>query len=83
MFSRLPGGAGERLLLALALLMPAGCGVSVREWIGVCIDIHDRKVTEDAISKVAERLNNRPRKCLGYQTPAEVFTAALSGALAT
>ena len=40
------------------------------------------KVTEDMLCKAAERLNNRPRKCLGYQTPAEVFNLALAGALA-
>lgn len=42
-----------------------------------------RKTTEEMIRKAVDRLNNRPRKCLGYQTPAEVFAAALSGALAT
>jgi IS30 family transposase len=41
-----------------------------------------KKVTEAAVAKAVERLNNRPRKCLGYQTPAEVFTAARSGAFA-
>lgn len=41
-----------------------------------------KKVTEAAVAKAVERLNNRPRKCLGYQTPAEVFTAAQSGAFA-
>lgn len=41
-----------------------------------------RKLSEDAIRRAAERLNNRPRKCLGYRTPAEVFTEARSGAFA-
>lgn len=41
-----------------------------------------RKVTEEAVRKAVERLNNRPRKCLGYRTPTEVFTRALNGALA-
>jgi IS30 family transposase len=41
-----------------------------------------RKVTEEAVSRAVELLNNRPRKCLGYQTPAEVFAAAQSGAFA-
>ena len=41
-----------------------------------------RKITEKMAVEAAERLNNRPRKCLGYQTPAEVFNLALRGALA-
>lgn len=41
-----------------------------------------RKITEEAIRRAVERLNNRPRKCLGYRTPAEVFAKALSGAFA-
>lgn len=41
-----------------------------------------RSITEKAIRRAAERLNTRPRKCLGYQTPTEVFSQALSGALA-
>ena len=35
-----------------------------------------------AALSTAERLDNRPRKCLNYQTPVEVFTQALRGALA-
>lgn len=31
------------------------------------------KITDRQIAKVAERLNNRPRKTLGYKTPNEVF----------
>jgi IS30 family transposase len=41
-----------------------------------------RKITEETIMKAVELLNNRPRKCLGYRTPAEVFANALSGAFA-
>jgi len=44
--------------------------------------INFRKVTEDAVVKAVELLNNRPRKCLGYRTPAEVFAVAQSGAFA-
>ena len=31
------------------------------------------KITDSQINKVVERLNNRPRKTLGYKTPNEVF----------
>jgi IS30 family transposase len=31
------------------------------------------KITDRQINKVVERLNNRPRKTLGYKTPNEVF----------
>lgn len=30
-------------------------------------------VTEAEVGRVTERLNNRPRKTLGYRTPNEVF----------
>ena len=42
-----------------------------------------KKVTDEAVSKAVDRLNNRPRKCLGYLTPTEIFATALSGAFAT
>lgn len=42
-----------------------------------------RRVTPEAVQTAADRLNHRPRKCLGYQTPHEVFTQAIRGALAT
>ena len=54
------------------------------------MDIHPaanaiRMMTDDEYSAlrddIEEQLNNRPRKCLGYQTPAEVFDK-LCGALA-
>lgn len=41
-----------------------------------------RRVSDNAVEQAVERLNHRPRKCLGYRTPHEVFTSALSGALA-
>jgi len=41
-----------------------------------------RRVSEIAVMRAVEQLNHRPRKCLGYRTPHEVFMAALSGALA-
>lgn len=38
------------------------------------------QVTDDQLQEVEDRLNHRPRKCLQYQTPSEMFTS-LSGAL--
>jgi IS30 family transposase len=33
------------------------------------------KISQDHLSKIEYWLNNRPRKCLRFQTPAEVFKA--------
>lgn len=41
-----------------------------------------RKVSVDKIHEAIHRLNHRPRKCLGYRTPHEVFMQAVGGALA-
>lgn len=41
-----------------------------------------RTISEEEVMEAVQRLNNRPRKCLGYQTPAEVYTAAIGGAFA-
>lgn len=41
------------------------------------------KVAQRALNRVVEELNNRPRKRLGYRTPAEVFWGEYSGALKT
>lgn len=35
-------------------------------------------MTDEEIFLIQERLNNRPRKCLGYKTPNEVFAEVLS-----
>lgn len=42
-----------------------------------------RQVTDAKLRKVAEKLNDRPRKRLGYRTPAQVFLGEYSGALDT
>lgn len=42
-----------------------------------------RSIKDDAVNRAVNLLNNRPRKCLNYQTPAEVFASALNGAFAT
>lgn len=41
------------------------------------------QVTQEELEEVVEKLNNRPRKRLGYRTPAQVFYGELSGALDT
>jgi IS30 family transposase len=41
------------------------------------------QVTPRALATVVSKLNNRPRKCLGYRTPREVFLEAQRGALGT
>lgn len=42
-----------------------------------------RKVSEAEVNETVRKLNNRPRKCLGYRTPQEVFWKNSRGALAT
>jgi len=34
-------------------------------------------LTQRDVKAVQDKLNNRPRKCLGYKTPLEVFRVAL------
>jgi len=41
------------------------------------------KVSRKAITQAVKKMNNRPRKRLGYRTPAEVFWGEDSGALET
>jgi len=41
-----------------------------------------KRLTVAALAKAVHRINNRPRKCLGYRTPWEVLNEALGGALA-
>ena len=42
-----------------------------------------RKITKEAVAFAVKKLNYRPRKCLGYQSPHEVFWKTSGGALAT
>jgi IS30 family transposase len=37
-----------------------------------------RNITEDQTAAVESRINNRPRKCLKYRTPLEVFTRVVA-----
>ena len=36
------------------------------------------KITDEQVAWVESRINDRPRKCLGYKTPSEVATVALA-----
>jgi IS30 family transposase len=38
-----------------------------------------RNVTHQEVREIENLLNNRPRKCLGYATPAEVFHQKTKG----
>ena len=42
-----------------------------------------RKMSDSVLRQVVAKLNNRPRKRLGYRTPAQVFLGEYSGALET
>ena len=42
-----------------------------------------RKVSDQALDAVVLKINQRPRKCLGYRSPHDVFADALRVALAT
>lgn len=41
------------------------------------------KLTQAKLAQTLQNLNHRPRKCLGYRTPYEVFSAKLNGAIGT
>lgn len=43
----------------------------LRRWIPKRADLKD--YSNEKIASIFERMNNTPRKCLGYRTPAEVF----------
>lgn len=43
----------------------------IREYFPKGIDF--RKITKSQVDNMTDSMNNRPRKCLGYQTPREVF----------
>jgi transposase, IS30 family len=34
-------------------------------------------VTPEELQMIEDKLNNRPRKCLGFQTPNQVFNASM------
>lgn len=46
----------------------------VRQYFPKAMRFHE--ITAEDVRAVADKLNHRPRKCLGYQTPHEVFSKA-------
>ena len=36
------------------------------------------RITQDDLNEIVAKINNRPRKCLGYKTPKEVFLRELN-----
>lgn len=60
-------GCNENTNGLLRRYFPKGCDFSA--------------VSDGALAFVVKKLNDRPRKCLGYQTPHEVFLQAKRGAL--
>lgn len=53
----------------------------IREFFPKGIDF--RKVKKSEVARMTRRMNNRPRKCLGYRTPNEVFLSLAGVALQT
>lgn len=47
----------------------------IRQYVGRAADLST--FTHQRVARIAEKLNNRPRKCLNYRTPAEVLGPAL------
>jgi len=60
-------GTNENTNGLLRQYFPKGCDLS--------------RVTDQMLAEAVRKLNHRPRKCLGYRTPHEVFNSARSGAL--
>jgi len=51
----------------------------IREYVPRGSDI--ARLSKNKVETIERRLNNRPRKCLGFRTPEQVFEMLLSGAL--
>lgn len=47
----------------------------IRQYVPKRTDVS--QLSYQRVARIAEKLNNRPRKCLGYRTPAEVFGKVL------
>jgi IS30 family transposase len=42
-----------------------------------------REITDKVLALAVKKINHRPRKCLNYQTPHEVYCKELHGEVAT
>ena len=58
-------GSNENVNGLLRFFFPRGCDFLA--------------ITDEQLQAVVDLINNRPRKCLGWKTPAEVFFASLNG----
>lgn len=43
----------------------------IREYLPIGLDL--APISQGYLNAIARKLNDRPRKCLGFETPAEVF----------
>ena len=50
----------------------------IRQYLPKGMDM--RALSKPQLAKTLERINNRPRKCLGYKTPSEVLRRKIGGA---
>jgi IS30 family transposase len=51
----------------------------LRQYLPKGIDMS--KISDATLADAIDRINNRPRKCLGYRTPCEILQDKISGAL--
>ena len=51
----------------------------LRQYLPKGIDMS--KISDATLANAIDRINNRPRKCLGYRTPSEILQAKIGGAL--
>ena len=64
-------GVLKRGILCRSLSFFINMNGLIREYLPKGIDF--REVRNDDVLRIVERLNNRPRKCLGFRTPNEAF----------
>jgi IS30 family transposase len=75
------GAIGTRCCFALPYASwQRGSNEQVNGMVGRCFPkgTDFSKITDEQVAWVESRINNRPGKCLGYKTPAEVYAFALA-----